>query len=246
MRGVFVTGTDTGVGKTRVAVCLLQIFASAGLQAVGMKPVASGSVQTTDGLRNEDAVALRAAASTLRPYELVNPYAFIPPIAPHLAAAEAGVTIELTRILTAFNQLSAGSDVVVVEGVGGWQVPLSDSFGIPDLAKALALPVIVVVGLRLGCLNHALLSTRAIREDGMKLAGWVANGIDPGFDRRAGNLATLKQAIQAPLWGEIPWQPGSASNGLSGLLDVTKILDFLNNPERGDTRSKAQVTTLNR
>ncbi|HVC37995.1 MAG TPA: dethiobiotin synthase [Gammaproteobacteria bacterium] len=228
MRGVFVTGTDTGVGKTHVAVGMLRILAGAGLQVVGMKPVASGSVQTTAGLRNADALALQAASTAARPYEQVNPYVFVPPSAPHLAAEEAGVSIELSRILAAFHRLCSGADAVVVEGVGGWQVPLADGFGVPDLAKALALPVILVVGLRLGCLNHALLSARAIREDGLTLAGWVANGIDPGFERRSGNLATLKRAMHAPLLGDISWQPGIASEGLADRLDAAKIINLWN------------------
>lgn|SRR5487761_459597 len=227
MRGAFVTGTDTGVGKTCVAAGLLRIFAGAGLQAVGMKPVASGSVHTAEGLRNQDALALQAASTAPRPYEQVNPYAFAPPISPQLAAAEAGVSIELSRILAAFHRLCIGADVVVVEGVGGWRVPLADGFGVPDLARALALPVILVVGLRLGCLNHALLSAHAIREDGLTLAGWVANGIDPGFERRSGNIAALRRAIHAPLLGDISWQPGLAREGLADRLDGTKIINLL-------------------
>lgn len=207
MRGVFVTGTDTGIGKTRVAAALLHAFTRAHLKSVGMKPVASGARQTSEGLRNDDALALQHAAGLPRPYALVNPYVFAPPIAPHLAAAEAGVCIELSQILAAFHELCAGADAVVVEGVGGWQVPLAENFALPDLARALALPVVLVVGMRLGCLNHALLSARAIQEDGLALAGWVANDIDPAFERRAENLATLKRALPVPLLGEIPYAP---------------------------------------
>jgi len=228
MRGVFVTGTDTGVGKTTVAVGLLRILAGAGLRAVGMKPVASGSVQTDAGLRNADAMALQAASTLSRPYAQVNPYVFAPPIAPHLAAAEAGVRIELSRIMDAFHALSADADVVVVEGVGGWQVPLCDRVGIPDLAAALALPVILVVGLRLGCLNHALLSTRAIHADGLALAGWVANEIDPDLKRRPGNLATLRDAIPAPLLGDIPWHAGLEGEAAASCLDAAKIIKLVN------------------
>lgn len=230
MRGAFVTGTDTGVGKTCVAAGLLRIFAGAGLQAVGMKPVASGSVHAAAGLRNQDALVLQAASTVPRPYEQVNPYAFAPPISPQLAAAEAGVSIELSRILAAFHRLCIGADVVVVEGVGGWQVPLADGFGVPDLARALALPVVLVVGLRLGCLNHALLSAHAIRENGLTLAGWVANGIDPGFERRSGNLEALRRAIQAPLLGDISWQPVLAREDLADHLDGTKIINLLIDP----------------
>ncbi|MGB9430549.1 MAG: dethiobiotin synthase [Gammaproteobacteria bacterium] len=232
MRGVFITGTDTGVGKTLVAAGLLRVFAREGLHAVGMKPVASGALQTPEGLRNEDALALQAAANTSRPYALVNPYVFVPPIAPHLAAAEAGISIELSHILEAFQRLYAGVNAVVVEGVGGWQVPLSDNAGVPDLARALGLPVILVVGLRLGCLNHALLTARAIRADGLALAGWVANGIDPGFERRAGNLATLRQAISAPLLGDVPWQAGLSADGLADCLNAAEIIRILDSSGR--------------
>ena len=213
MRGFFITGTDTGVGKTRVAEGLLRVFAATGLRAVGMKPVASGASQTNTGLRNADALILQAASSTSPLYEEVNPYVFTPAIAPHLAAAEAGVTIELSRILAAYQRLCNAADVVIVEGVGGWQVPLADDLKLPDLAQGLGLPVILVVGLRLGCLNHAQLSARAIHDDGLTLAGWVANSIDPDFERHSGNLATLKRAMQAPLLGDIAWQPTLNGDG---------------------------------
>jgi len=228
MRGFFITGTDTGVGKTLVSVGLLRNFAAAGLRAVGMKPVASGALQTTAGLRNADALALQAASTASQPYDDVNPYVFVSAIAPHLAAAEAGVTIEPSRILAALQRLCSGADVVVVEGVGGWQVPLADGLQLPDLARSLGLPVILVVGLRLGCLNHAQLSARAIREDGLILAGWVANAIDPDFECRSGNLATLKQAIHAPLLGDVAWQPAIASEGLADCLDTVSIMKLLN------------------
>ena len=228
MRGLFVTGTDTSVGKSVVAASLLHVFARAGLRTVGMKPVASGSVATAAGLRNADALRLQAAANVARPYELVNPYAFAPPIAPHIAAQEVGVKIELPRILSAFDHLCAGADAVVVEGVGGWQVLLSDKFGVPELARALGLPVVLVVGLRLGCLNHALLSARAIEADGLRLAGWVANSIDPAFERRVENLTSLKQLISAPLLVDVPWHPGLTSEELADRFDTGKILALLN------------------
>lgn len=228
MRGAFVTGTDTGVGKTLVAVAMLRALARAGLKTVGMKPVASGAVTTSEGLRNDDALQLQAAATVAQPYELVNPYAFAPPIAPHLAAADAGVVIALPRILESFRQLCAGADAVIVEGVGGWQVPLADGLGVPELARASGLPVILVVGLRLGCLNHALLSARAIRADGLRLAGWVANGIDSGFERRSGNIATLQRSLNAPLLADIPWRPGCTIEERADCLDSAGITGFLN------------------
>ncbi|HKS94329.1 MAG TPA: dethiobiotin synthase [Gammaproteobacteria bacterium] len=223
MRGFFVTGTDTSVGKTWVATVVIRVLARAGLKTVGMKPVASGSVPTSEGLRNDDALQLQAAANLPRPYALVNPYAFAPPIAPHLAAAEAGVVIALPRILECFRQLCAGADAVVVEGVGGWQVPLGDSWGVPELARALGLPVILVVGLRLGCLNHALLSARAIESDGLPLAGWIANEIDPGFGRRAANVATLERRMPAPLLADFPWAPAAGPATQVERLEFGKI-----------------------
>jgi dethiobiotin synthetase len=207
MRGWFVTGTDTEIGKTRTSCGLLRAFAAAGLRSAGMKPVASGSVRTPDGLRNEDALALQQSASVPLPYELVNPYAFEQPIAPHIAAAEAGVRIELQPILDAYAQVSARSEVTIVEGVGGWCVPLSNQLTLPQLARALGLPVIMVVGMRLGCLNHAVLTARAIHEDDLQLAGWVANGIAAEFPRAQENLAMLREAITAPLLGEVPHAP---------------------------------------
>ncbi|MDE2070549.1 MAG: dethiobiotin synthase [Gammaproteobacteria bacterium] len=227
MRGFFITGTDTGVGKTWVAAAMLHALVRKGLKTVGMKPVASGSVPTPEGLRNDDALQLQAAANLPRPYALVNPYTFAPPIAPHLAAAEAGATIALPRILESFRQLCAGADAVIVEGVGGWQVPLGESWGVPELAQALGLPVILVVGLRLGCLNHALLSARAIRADGLMLAGWIANSLDPDFERRSENLATLQRGLNAPLLADVPWRPGCTPEELAGRFNSGKIAGLL-------------------
>ncbi|MGH8371821.1 MAG: dethiobiotin synthase [Gammaproteobacteria bacterium] len=207
MHGVFVTGTDTGVGKTRISCELLRGFARTGLRSVGMKPVASGALRTPDGLRNDDALALQQSASVALPYEWVNPYAFEPPIAPHIAAAEAGVEIELPVILDAYARLCEHADMVVVEGVGGWRVPFADNLELPTLARALGLPVIMVVGMRLGCLNHTLLTERAIRDDGLQLAGWIANRVDPEFARAEENLATLRNKLPAPFLGEVPYQP---------------------------------------
>lgn len=225
MRGFFVTGTDTGVGKTLVSAGLLRALAQAGLKTVGMKPVASGAERTPAGLRNEDALALQSAASLRRPYELVNPYCFAPPVAPHLAAREAGVEIGLEKILTSYAELCRDADAAVVEGVGGWQVPLSDALALPDLARALRLPVVLVVGLRLGCLNHALLTARAVRADGLPLAGWVANAIDSHFERAEANLATLRTALGAPLLGQLPHAPGMDMDVAAGaLMDAVQAL----------------------
>lgn len=207
MKGVFVTGTDTGIGKTRVSVALLHALGRAGARTVAMKPVASGATQTAGGMRNEDALALHSAASLERPYELVNPYCFAPPIAPHLAAREAGVEISLERIRSSYDLLCRDADAIVVEGVGGWQVPLSEILELPDLVLELELPVLLVVGLRLGCLNHALLTARALEADGVSVLGWVANAVDPAFERPEANLATLQAALGMPLLGRLAHAP---------------------------------------
>ncbi len=226
MRGFFITGTDTGVGKTMVSAGLLHLLSATGLRAVGMKPVASGAVSTPAGLRNADAEALQTASGILSSYADVNPFVFAPAVAPHLAAVEAGVQMDLATILSAYERLCRGNDAVVVEGVGGWQVRLSDDLQLPDLARRLDLPVILVVGLRLGCLNHAQLSARVIREDGLRLAGWVANSVTADFERRAGNLATLKRSLPAPLLGEIPWREGLTPELAAKCLDAKRILEM--------------------
>jgi len=225
MHGFFITGTDTGIGKTRVAAGLLKAFGSMGRKTVGMKPVASGAAATSDGLRNEDALLLQAAASERRRYELVNPYCFAPAVAPHLAALEAGVEITLDTIRATYAELCQGAETVLVEGVGGWQVPLSPALELPDLARALDLPVIMVVGMRLGCLNHALLTARAIGADGLELAGWVANSVDPAFERPEANVATLEAELHAPLFARLPHAPiASPDSLLDALLPACRRL----------------------
>jgi dethiobiotin synthetase len=195
-RGWFVTGTDTGVGKTRVAVALLRALAAAGCRVVGMKPVSAGI--EPHATINSDVVALAAAGSVDAPLADRNPYAFAPAIAPHLAAAAAGVTIELDVIASAYDRLFASADVVVVEGAGGALVPLGARVDMLDVAACLDLPVLLVVGLRLGCLNHALLTTVAIRARGLVCAGWVANAIDPAMPMRDENVAALTALLPMP------------------------------------------------
>lgn len=197
--GWFITGTDTGVGKTYIATSLLQTLTKRGECAVGMKPVASGCRATDLGMRSEDAEQLLAASAISADYANVNPYAFAPACAPHLAAAECGVEIQLQKIRDSFRRLQEKSSWVVVEGVGGWMVPLGERLMLADVARALRLPIILVVGLRLGCVNHALLTVAAIRQAQIPLAGWVANLIDPAMLRVAENIAALKARIEAPL-----------------------------------------------
>ena len=203
-RDFFVTGTDTGVGKTLVSAALLRAWRQRGRSVAGMKPVASGSVATAEGLRNEDALALQAESSRRWPYETINPYAFEPPIAPHIAAAQAGVEVRIDPILYNFQNLKGSAETVVVEGAGGFLVPLGPQHSFADLPAALGLEVILVVGLRLGCLNHAFLTAEAIAARDLTLAGWVANLVDPGFAFVEHNLETLQARLPAPCLGMIP------------------------------------------
>lgn len=201
---VFIAGTDTGIGKTHVACTLLHALRAAGYAANGMKPVASGCVDSADGLRNEDALALQAASSVVLPYALINPVALRAPLSPHLAAARESVEITLPPLRTAFDALQARSEIVVVEGVGGWLVPLAPHLFAADIPRQWQLPVILVVGLRLGCLSHALLSARAIEADGCHLIGWIGNRIDPNMDAVDENLASLQRLLPAPCLGVLP------------------------------------------
>ena len=204
---IYVTGTDTGIGKTVASCALLHALRGQGLRAVGMKPVASGCHATPQGWRNEDAEALLAASDPAPAYAELNPYALPQPLAPEIAAREAGVTIEPARIADAHARLRAQADAVVAEGVGGWAAPLAAGYDQADLVRALRLPVVMVVGLRLGCQNHAHLTARAIRADGCELVGWIANGIDPGMARIDENFALLQAQIPAPCWGRLPHSP---------------------------------------
>lgn len=205
--GLFVTGTDTGVGKTLVSVSLVLALARHGLRVGVMKPIASGSEQTPAGLRNADALALMEAAGTDSPYSAVNPYCFEPPISPHIAAKEAGVTIDTRIIRTQYQALADNKDLMVVEGAGGWYVPLSLDGSMSDLPKLLDIPVLLVVGLRLGCLNHALLTKRAIEASGVEFAGWIGNCLDPGLERLEENLATLRHRLGSEPLAVFPFQP---------------------------------------
>ncbi|WP_027467456.1 dethiobiotin synthase [Deefgea rivuli] len=201
----FITGTDTDVGKTVASAQLIRGFCNAGYKTVGMKPAASGCERSGDILINMDVEAHRSASNIDAPLALINPYRFEPAISPHLAAKDAGVTIDLTHLINCAEQLSRMADIVIIEGAGGWYAPLSEDLAIADLASALNAPVIVVVGMRLGCLNHALLTIEAIQLRGLVVAGWIANLIDPDFNRYAENLAYLKQRITAPLLAEFTY-----------------------------------------
>jgi len=205
-KGMYVTGTDTGVGKTLASAALLHALRAHGLRAVGMKPVASGCERIDGAWRNEDALALQRASDPRPRYEDINPYALQAPLAPELAARDDGIDVALDPILAAHARLRAQSDIVVVEGVGGWMAPLATHLFQADLVRALELPVVLVVGLRLGCLNHASLTARAIEADGCRFAGWIATGIDPEMARVEDNVALLSERLHAPCFGRLPYE----------------------------------------
>nr|WP_201279319.1 dethiobiotin synthase [Cedecea colo] len=203
----FVTGTDTEVGKTVASCALLQAARQAGFLTVGYKPVASGSEMTPAGIRNGDALALQRNSSVPLSYEQVNPLAFLEPTSPHIISAEEGRPIEFSTLSAGLEALSQRGNWVQVEGAGGWFTPLSESTTFADWAVAEKLPVILVVGVRLGCINHAMLTAHAIKSAGLPLAGWIANDVQPTGKRHAEYIATLRKVLPAPMLGEIPWLP---------------------------------------
>ncbi len=223
MKPLFVTGTDTGVGKTRVAGALLRAYAKRGASVAGMKPVASGCAETLEGLRNDDALALHAASTVRLRYDDVNPYAFAPAIAPHIAAEEDGRVIELAVLEHAYQRLALLAERVVIEGAGGWLTPLGPQITLADFAGLVDADIVLVVGLRLGCLNHALLTAQAIRASGLELAGWVGNAIDPAFERTEANLAALRRRLAAPCVGVLPYAPETTADELAGTLRVDAL-----------------------
>ncbi|MEP6504235.1 MAG: dethiobiotin synthase [Betaproteobacteria bacterium] len=201
----FVVGTDTGIGKTHASCALLHALARRHARVCGMKPIAAGGVETADGFTNEDSIAHRAASTVRVPPALDNPILLPEPLSPHLAAARAGRPIEFAPVLDAVQQLRGLADALVVDGAGGFLVPLSETQTGADLAVALNLPIVLVVGMRLGCLNHALLTADAIRARGLALAGWIANRVDPDFLCPEENLAYLRTHLGAPLWADLPF-----------------------------------------
>lgn len=223
MDSVYITGTDTGVGKTVASCVLLHALRARGLRMLGMKPVASGCETTPDGLRNEDALALAAAGSVEVPYDWINPWALPEPTAPEFAARAVGVTVTLPPIEQAFARLRAQADAVLVEGAGGWLSPVNAALMQADVARALRLDVVLVVGLRLGCINHALLSVRAIESDGLRLAGWIANAVDPALARTDDTLASLRARIAAPYLGCVPFGAAEDPAAAAGALDLSAL-----------------------
>ncbi|MGO8974631.1 MAG: dethiobiotin synthase [Steroidobacteraceae bacterium] len=215
---LFVTGTDTGVGKTRVTVGLCRAFAAQGKRVAAMKPVACGCTPTPAGLRNGDALALQAAMTVRASYAQINPYAFAAPIAPHLAANDAGMRIDFDVLDRAYERLCIQSEVLIVEGAGGWLVPLDAERSFAQLAAHWDMQVVVVVGLRLGCLNHALLTIEAVERRGLRVYGWVANYIDPGFERAADNIASLTRRIAAPCLAVLDFAPEADAEAVARTL----------------------------
>lgn len=226
-KGLFVAGTDTGVGKTLMACALLHGFAASGLRVVGMKPVAAGARRHKGRWRNGDVESLRAAANVVAPEDLVNPYCFQPAIAPHIAAREADTTIRMALIAKCYAELARRAEMVVVEGAGGLLVPLGRRLNVADIPARLELPVVLVVGLRLGCLNHALLTVDALQSRGLRLAGWIANHIDPAMSRVGQNLQALQQRIDAPLLGVVPHASNPHPARLVRALDIKRLSALL-------------------
>lgn len=225
MFSLYVTGTDTGIGKTLASCALLHALRGHGLRAVGMKPVASGCERIDGEWKNADALALQRAGEPGVAYADINPFALERPLAPELAARDAGIEVSLQPILAAHARLADEADALVVEGVGGWCAPLSASLMQADLVRALRVPVLLVVGLRLGCLNHALLSARAIAADGVHLAGWIGSHVDPAMERVEDNLAMLRQRMPAPCWGVFPHVPDADLGKLASLLRIPVLTE---------------------
>jgi len=220
----FVAGTDTEVGKTTISAGLLQAARREGLSTLGAKPVASGCEQSSAGLRNSDALALMAESTLALPYEAVNPIAFEPAIAPHIAAHEARLPLTVQALLPPMQHILAQqAGFTLIEGAGGWRVPLSGQGNLSDLAIALGLPVILVVGVRLGCINHAVLTAEAIARDGLTLAGWVANIVDPHTSRLEANLATLTERLAAPCLGHVPYLPTASAAAVADHLALGEL-----------------------
>lgn len=221
----FVTGTDTDAGKTFVTVLMLEALKQKGLSTLALKPLAAGCEQVDGELRNDDALKLQAAMTVALPYQQINPIALKSAIAPHLAAEEEGRTLSVDRLAGLIRgALMTPADVTLVEGAGGWLVPLNHRETLGNLVKELELPVILVVGVRLGCLNHALLTAQAVAAAGLPLAGWVSNGIDPEAAKVQENINTLKSMLPAPCLGVIPHGPQADKEALAQLIDIDLLL----------------------
>lgn len=226
-KSYFVTGTDTGVGKTLVSAAILEAAAALGKRTLAMKPVASGCDDTPEGLRNEDALILMSAMSESLGYDQVNPVALKPAIAPHVAAAQAGRHLTAERLVGFCRGLQMRpGDLLLVEGAGGWRVPLNDLETYAAMPRALNMPVILVVPLKLGCINHALLTAEAIRRDGLSIAGWVANRPEAQpMDCEQDTLDYLVRHLQAPCMGDLPWQEQPDPKVLAAGLNIHRLFE---------------------
>lgn len=221
----FITGTDTEIGKTTIACGLLAAAKAKHLTTAAVKPVASGCELTADGLRNEDALALWQQCTVVLDYAEINPVAFQPAIAPHIAAIESQQVLSVAMLLPKVQVvLEKDADFTVIEGAGGWQVPLNEHEYLSDLAKRLKLPAVLVVGVRLGCVNHALLSKQAILSEGLTIAGWVANIVDPKMSRLSENLETLQKHLNLPCLGQVPYLQQPNAQQVASYLDITAML----------------------
>ncbi|MGO9445572.1 MAG: dethiobiotin synthase [Thiobacillaceae bacterium] len=223
MSGFFITGTDTGVGKTLISAALIHKMVSQGLRIAAMKPVATGCKWRGGTLQSPDVELLMKEVNVRAPHDWVSPYAFELPIAPHIAAAQHKTYISFTHIADCLQRLRNMSDLVIVEGVGGLRVPLNDDQDAADLAVLLRLPVILVVGLRLGCLNHALLTAEAMERRGLKFAGWIGNRIDPTMTHMESNLDTLRKRLRAPCLGVIPLMVPATSDQVAPFLEANSV-----------------------
>lgn len=222
-QGFFITGTDTGVGKTLVSVAVTLGLQKKGLQVAVMKPIASGCIETAQGLKNEDADRLLEASNVDAGYDLICPYRFLPPIAPHIAAQEQGTIISIDHIMRCYHRLQSCSDMVVVEGAGGWQVPLDEQKYLSDLAIELNMPVIIVVGGRLGCINHAMLTAESVLASGLSVAGWVFNQVDPDMQRVDAVKQGLRNRMPGRLFADISWQTNPDAREISHQFDILNL-----------------------
>jgi dethiobiotin synthetase len=223
MKGYFITATDTDAGKTYISSGLLNHWSNEGYRTLGFKPVASGCQASSQGLKNDDALKLISASNVALDYQQINPYAFEPAIAPHIAAQQVDVTIDLSLVVNLIHQQKNKADYVLVEGVGGWLVPLNNKQTIADLASLLGFPVILVVNMRLGCINHALLTIQAIQQQGLNIAGWIANNPNPSLPYLEENVQSIKKHLHSPLLGIVPDLSAHEKNNFSDFIDMKKL-----------------------
>ncbi len=225
INSLFIAGTDTDVGKTVASKAILQAIASKGFTTIGFKPVAAGCERTEQGFRNSDALHLMKAATQEMPYEDVNPYALELPASPHIAAKHESRTIDFDVLSNKLNYLKTQADFVLIEGAGGWRVPVSDTECLSEWVKKEKLPVVLVVGIKLGCLSHALLTAESIEADGLNIVGWVANRINPGTEHYAEIIKVLESRINAPKLGEIPYVPSAKRSELGKYMHLEPLMD---------------------